>query len=389
MKRMFILPAAVLIQTCLGGVYAWSAFVPVLRSEYGFSTAQTQIVFGLTIASFTIAMVLAGCLLARWGARRVGLLGGLLFTAGYLLAAQANGWFPALLGGIGLVAGASIGFGYVAALTTAVQWFPRHKGLVSGVSVAGFGAGAILLSSVVSRFLRDGWSVLNMFRAIGWVYGAIICAAALCLFRPVTTSASVPAVPAQKKLLGDPFFKSLFVGMFCGTFAGLLVVGNLKPIGMDGGLSASEAMLAISFLAIGNTVGRIGWGWIADRLGYRAIPLSLILLGVALGILLGARVSAWSFFVAALLVGLGFGACFVLYAAQVAAHFGTAAVAKIYPLVFLAYGLAGTLGPWIGGHLFDLTASYVPPMIVAIFVLSIGAGYTWTQREVAARIPVG
>ena len=386
MKRAFVLPAAVLIQMCLGGVYAWSAFVPALKGELGFTTAQTQLVFGLTIASFTIAMVFAGRLLIRWGPRWVGLLGGLLFAAGYTVAARASGGYPALLCGVGLVAGASIGFGYVAALTTGVQWFPRHKGLVTGVAVAGFGAGAILLSSAVSSFLRDGGSVLNVFRAIGWAGGAVVCAASLLLFRPPRTEAGASSGASPRSLRSDPFFRSLVVGMFCGTFAGLLVVGNLKPIGLDGGLPAHVAIVAISFFAVGNTLGRIVWGWIADRIGYRAIPLSLLLLGVALGLLLVARGSGWGFSAAALLAGLGFGACFVLYAAQVATHFGAAAVASIYPLVFLAYGLAGTTGPWVGGHLFDLTSSYAPPIFVAIGVLGIGAWYTWAAYRATVAI---
>lgn len=376
MKRALVLLAAVLIQTCLGGVYGWSTFVPALREEFGFSTGQTQIVFGLTIASFTVAMVLAGRLMAQWGPRIIGLIGGILFAAGYLLAARSTGDFPHLIVGIGLVAGASIGFGYVAALTTGVQWFPRHKGLVAGVAVAGFGAGAILLSSLVPRLLRDGWPVLEIFRGIGWTNGLVVCTASLFLFRPPRTEPGMPDAVAPQNLHRSPLFRSLIVGIFSGTFAGLLVISNLTSIGMDAGLTADAANLAIGFFAIGNAAGRIGWGWISDRVGYRAIPLSLLLLGAVLGLLLGARSSPVGFPAASLLAGFGFGACFVLYAAQVASHFGAGAVARIYPLVFLAYGLAGATGPWMGGYLFDVTSGYDLPFTVAMVILGIGAWHT-------------
>lgn len=385
LKRRLVLPAVVLIQTCLGGIYAWSAFVPRLRSEHGFTSGQTQLVFGLTIAVFTLAMVLAGRLLVRWGPRCVGLLGGLLFICGYLVAAAAGGRFLQLLAGIGLIGGASIGFGYVAALTTGIQWFPKKRGLVTGISVAGFGGGAILLSSLAVRLMGAGWKVLDVLRAVGWGYGAAVCLGALLLFRPPSSPAKAARLGANGALGKDPVFRALVAGIFCGTFAGLLVIGNLKPIGLDGGLPLGAAALAIGFFAIGNAVGRITWGWISDRIGYVSIPLSLVFLAAAIAALLAARATAQTFSAAALLVGFGFGACFVLYAAQVAARFGSDEVPKIYPLVFLAYGVAGITGPPLGGHLHDLTASHLPAMAVSVALLLLGAGWTWRiRREIAA-----
>lgn len=384
MKPILVLLAAVVIQACLGGVYGWSTFVPALKSEHEFTTGQTQIIFGLTIAAFALTMVWAGRLAARWGPRVVGFTGGVLFWIGYRLAALSGGSFPVVLTGIGLVAGASIGFGYVVALTTAVQWYPQRKGLVTGIAVTGFGGGAIILSSVVTRLFREGWLVLDIFRMMGWVGGVAVALASMFLFRPPRANQTAGADAVPYTLRGDRFFISLIVGMFCGTFSGLLVVGNLKPIGMDGGLSAEAAALAISFLAAGNALGRLVWGWIADRMGYKSIPFSLIFFAGGLGLLLVGRVSSWGFSAVALLVGIGFGACFVLYAAQVAARYGAAAVAKIYPLVFLAYGLAGTTGPSVGGFLFDYTASYVIPILVAIAVLCGGAWYTW-KVEISQR----
>lgn len=386
MKRALVLPAAVVIQACLGGVYGWSSFVPALKSAHGFTTGQTQIIFGLTIAAFAFTMIWAGRLATRWGPRVVGMVGGVLFWLGYMVAAQSGGAFFRVLAGIGLVAGASIGFGYVVALTTAVQWYPERKGLVTGVAVTGFGGGAIILSSIATRLFSHGWKVLDIFRMIGWVGGPAVAIASMFLFRPPQTNKAAGGDSASYTLRGDRFFISLVVGMFCGTFAGLLVVGNLKPIGIDGGLSAQAAALAISFFAVGNALGRLMWGWIVDRMGYKTIPLSLLVFAAALGLLLIGRASSWGFSAVSLLVGLGFGACFVLYAAQVAARYGAAAVAKVYPLVFLAYGVAGTTGPSVGGFLFDHTASYVIPILVAIAVLCVGAWYTWrvelSQRSV-------
>lgn len=214
LKRMLVLPAAVLIQTCLGGVYAWSVFVPGLRADYGLTASQTQFTFGLTIGTFSVAMVLAGRLLSTWGARWVGALGGLLFACGQMAASASGGHFLGVVLGYGLIGGAGIGFGYVAALT-----------------VAGF-------------------------------------------------------MPA-------------------------------------------------------------------------------------------------AFVVASVLVGFGFGASFVLYAAQVAARYGMNEVGRVYPLLFLAYGAAGITGPLLGGMLHDWTGSCLWPIVASATVAAAGAW--WTARAAGTR----
>lgn len=69
------------------------------------------------------------------------------------------------------------------------------------------------------------------------------------------------------------------------------------------------------------------------------------------------------------LLGIGFGSCFVIYAAQTATHYGADHLASIYPLVFLAYGLSGLVGPWIGGLVYDHTGSYAGGFALSILVL--------------------
>jgi OFA family oxalate/formate antiporter-like MFS transporter len=81
-------------------------------------------------------------------------------------------------------------------------------------------------------------------------------------------------------------------------------------------------------------------------------------------------------------IGFGFGACFVVYAAQVAARYGLSAVAGIYPLVFLAYGAAGIIGPPLGGWLYDQTLSYRPAIVLTVGVVGIGIAVTvWLLRK--------
>ena len=130
--RYLTLLASVLIQLCLGGIYAWSEFVPGLNASYGVGVAQTQLVFGVSIAAFTGAMVWAARLVERRGPGFVATVGGVLFGLGYLTASFSGGTFFVLLLGIGVLAGIGTGFGYACPLPTCMRWFPDHRGLVTG-----------------------------------------------------------------------------------------------------------------------------------------------------------------------------------------------------------------------------------------------------------------
>lgn len=374
--RFCVIPAAVLVHFCLGGVYAWSAFVPALRAEAGLTSGQTQLVFGLTIATFTVAMVGAGRLLACWGPRRVALAGGLLFACGQEVAAASGGSFLRIASGAGLLGGIGTGFGYVAALSAAMGWFPSRKGLVTGLVVAGFGTGAVALSAWVSALLAAGQPVLAVFRTVGWVYGAAICGAAAA-FCPPPELGQEAAEAGQGRLWRDPAFRTLAWGIFCGTFGGLLVIGNLKTISVDSGWRPETATLAISLFAVGNAAGRIVWGWFSDRWGYVTIPRSLLFLGLSLVLLLLARLVPATLCVTTLLVGFGYGACFVVYAAQVASRYGASGVTRVYPLIFLAYGAAGLTGPPLAGWLYDVTHTTAWSVAAGAAVLAAGVWRTW------------
>ncbi len=380
-KRWIMLLAVFLMQTCMGGLYGWSVFVPILQRDFGLTRMQTQIVFGLTIASFTVAMIAAGRLQLRIGARVNGLIAGVLYGSGYGVAVLSQGHFWGLFAGIGIMSGAAIGFGYVAALKSGMLWFPAHRGLVTGVAVTGFGGGAILLSQLAVILLERGTGLLEIFTMISFGYGGIVCLCALCLFRP-PEGRSVPVPqPTLAKLLRDRRFWLLGMGIFSGTFAGLLVVGNLKPLGLAHGVLESTAILSISFFAFGNATGRLTWGWVFDQIGYRAIPANLLLTALMIPAMFLLRGNAVAYLIFTALVGFSFGGCFVVYAAEVSRVYGLEGVNCVYPILFLLYGISALLGPAFGGWIYDWTGGYAGAIWLNVLLLAFSAVYTWLRRH--------
>ena len=112
-NRWIVLIAGILIQIILGGLYAWSIFTPSLTAAFGITKAQSRNIFGISIAVFTLAMILGGRVLASKGPRLTALIGAILFMAGYLLASKSGGQLSLLILGISVLSGAGIGFGGV------------------------------------------------------------------------------------------------------------------------------------------------------------------------------------------------------------------------------------------------------------------------------------
>ncbi|MFP4364832.1 MAG: MFS transporter [Spirochaetia bacterium] len=360
MKKWIVIAAGVVTQTALGGIYAWSIFVPYLMDNYGLSRAQCGLIFGVMIAVFTLATIPAGRVLMKFGPKVTAGIGAVLFAGGYIIASFSGGSYALIITGLGVVSGAGIGFGYVCPLTVGVKWFPNSKGMVTGVAVAGFGLGAIILSSI-SEALLVSMDVLIVFRIAGIGLGVTAFLAAMFLDEPEESenakALKTPNVPL-KKLLFSPQFMLLWLGMFAGTFAGLLVSGNLKMIKLSLGLSEYQAALSISLFAIGNTIGRLVWGKVHDQLGLlKTILFSLGALFLAVIPLLFLT-NAFAILSVALLIGFGFGACFVVYASSIVDVFGVKYLPSLYPFCFAGYGLAALLGPAAGGWIADSFGSY-------------------------------
>ena len=373
-KKILTLAASIIIMLCIGGVYAWSIFVKPLIDNYNLTTVQTQIVFGFTIAVFSIAMIFAGKIEKKYGPKISTFIGMVLFVSGYLIASISNGNIFLIIAGIGVLSGVGIAFCYISALISPVKWFPKKKGLITGVAAAGFGGGAIILSNIVELLLVKKVDVLEIFADIGLVYGVIILISLFFLSSPKIEENSEKV--SEKNILvlfKDRTLMGLFFGMFAGTFAGLLVVGNLKPMGLSSGVSETMATLGISLFALGNMLGRVLWGYVSDKLkGKTAIILSLVILIIAT---LALSIVTWHgvlFLIVSLAIGLGFGANFVLYAREVSNIYGAHNLGLIYPYIFLAYGLAGITGPTIGGELFDLTNTYTLSIIVSAIICVAG-----------------
>ncbi len=374
--RWRVAAGAVLIQLCLGAIYAWSVFTPALR-DAGWSKVQTQIVFSVSLATFAVVMVLAGRRLATWGPRRLAFTGGLTLGAGYVIAGVGGGsQFASVLLGIGLVGGAGIGLAYVVPIAVGMRWFPDHKGMISGVAVAGFGFGAMAWIKIAGAWgdLIERIGLDGTFRVYGVTFAVVVGLGSLAMtmppkgwrpagFTPPEAAGAGTEDFTHREMLRTPQFHLISLTFMVSAGAGLMAIGVMKlyPVELltDGGVSEDEASAIAGtamavFFSLANGIGRLVWGTLSDTLGRRRSIVTMTATQGVLFLLFTVMAgNEYTLYLAAALIGFNFGGNFALFPAITADEFGNRAVADNYPWVFLSYGVGGIVFPILGGWLGD------------------------------------
>jgi MFS transporter, OFA family, oxalate/formate antiporter len=299
-----------------------------------------------------------------------------------------------LLGSIGLLAGVGIGYAYVCPIAALVKWFPQHKGLVSGVAVAGFGLGSYIFSQRswfgAVGFIEE-YGITTFFTVHGLISMVIVLGAAQFLRNPPTAPAirsgntsgiTATAEATWQDVLKTGRFYLVWLMFFSGAMSGLMVIGILKPFAGSqlvtaaqaaGGALSDTAMtellhkgaVAVGILAIFNAAGRVVWGLVSDRVGRTAAMTLMFALQCVTMLSLTLCDTEQLLAVGAALVGFNFGGNFAMFPSLTADLFGSKNFGANYGWVFTAYGVAGAIGVWVGNTAHAMTGSYFAAFAIA------------------------
>jgi OFA family oxalate/formate antiporter-like MFS transporter len=407
-NRNLVILGAIIVQLCLGSIYAWSFFQTALRGgTYTWSAFFTQLPFAAGLASFALFMIFAGRWQDRVGPRKVATIGGVLLGLGYILAflvdivAAGN----ELIGTIwliityGIIGGAGIGFAYVCPIAALVKWFPDKKGTITGIAVAGFGGGALVFG-YVEEFLLGMFNVPvtlqvgTPFLILGVTYLVLVIIGAQVLTNPpegwLPTGYSPPTTTADGKgtdiipseMIKTMSFWLLWLMFVFAATAGLMTLGNVKSAAVEvdpvGG--AAFAAVIVGVMSLLNAAGRIVWGAVSDRLGRENTMITMFLV-LALGMFTFAYITTlavdWiAVMLIASLVGFCFGGNFALFPSATADFWGSKNVGKNYGVMFTAYGIAGITGAFVAGPIVDATGSYFMAFVVTGVLAIIAVVFT-------------
>lgn len=373
--------AALGINLILGILYSWSVLGKVLVRDQGWSNTQASLPYTVCVAVFALMMIFAGRAQDTYGPQLIALLGGILFGTGLLLSAFARTPLVMVLT-FGVIGGMGIGFGYSAVTPCALKWFkPEKKGLISGIVVSGVGLSPVYIAPLTNALLQSR-GVEQTFLILGAIALPVIALLSLVLRNPpsgtVHTPASPSGVPASardftwREMVRTPPFYLLWTAYLMSAAAGLMLIGHLARIALvQAGWQAGFMLVVI--LSIFNALGRIAGGVLSDKAG-RVNAMLIVFLVQAV------NMAAFSWYGSvpllaggAALAGLAYGALFALFPAATADFFGVKNLGVNYGLVFSGWGVAGIVGPILGGAVADATGTYRISYWAAAAMLLLGA----------------
>lgn len=377
-ERWLVLLGALQVQIVLGVVYGFSALIEPLQVSFpGWTNRDVQIANTLALLCFALTTVPAGWLQDRRGPRLPALLGAGFLLLAFLTASTVSleahrlRWWISY----GVLYGVGIGLAYVCPIAALVKWFPKHKGLITGIAVAGFGGGAAIFIPTVGPFLA-GHTLAQFFRLHALICGLLVACGALLLKNPPPSATAATAARHEgptrdldwREMVRRGSFWRLWA-MFVGSAtAGLMTIAVARAAVADTpGILPAAAATAAAVLSLMNALGRVFWGAMSDRLtrdramiimfGLQALAMFALAPGLTLGP--AAAIGLMG------LIGLNFGGNFALFPAATADAFGTRHLGVNYGWVYTSYGVAGVLGPQIAAWFKDVHQTYTPAFVIA------------------------
>lgn len=334
---------------------------------------------------------LSGVLTSLMGLRLTAVLGGTIATAGLIISSFVVNHINALCFTYGIMYGLGASFAYTPSLAILGHYFKKYLGLVNGVVTIGSSIFTIFMPIIMECMIKN-YDLTWMFRLLA----LFTCGIAFCglLFNPT------PLTAAEKPLREDDSMKSLLK-----TIVNIEIWKNKKyrmwalcmPVALFGYfvpyvyiksyiekkfVDVSNKNLPLQCIAITSGLGRLVFGYLADKPGMDRIMLQQISFYV-IGTLTIILPFVQSFpLLVAVSLGMGlFDGAFIALIGPIA--FELCGRSHAAQAIGCMLGLAAfplSIGPPVAGYIYSVCESYTVPFILAGISPLIGATLMFTVR---------
>lgn len=380
-KRWQVLAASVSINFCLGTYYAWSIFAAGYMDLFQWPADKLTIVFILSALLGPVSMTIGGKMMDKYGVRVVILLASILYSAGNFFCGVIES-----LAVLYVVYPATVTLGmstvFNCTVNNSIKFFPEHRGLVSGVVTTSIGGATIFIAPLVQMLIHI-FHVQMTFRIIGIASMVIMIAASLFIRQaPEQEGLSVPHRKVRsvdknwKEMLKTPLFYALVLMFLAGATAGMMIASQLAIMAQGiVKVTVAAAAVAVSVFSFMNAAGRVTYGILADRIGWRNVLIIMflaILAGEAL--LITSGYGTWiRFLIGISMVGICYGGFIGIYPAITAENFGTKNQGTNYGIMFWGFAIGGLVGPQLTVSLGNVGSNpYIGGFIAAFVIAAIG-----------------
>ena len=392
-KPVYSIIASIAIQLCLGVAYLWSLFqTGIAKSIFGGDNAAASLTFSLLLATLTIGSIFGGKLASKYSIRTVVIIGGVILSLGFFLASFVTASAPWVLWlTYGVMGGVGMGFTYSTTISCAQKWYPHKKGLVTGVIVSALGFGGVVFTPVIEALIKSFGGQQageqKTFMVLSGLFLVICTIGGLMLKNPpdgftkaapggataVTGSpAPVNVDLSPKQVLAKPSYYLITFAMALACMGGLMMIGFAKPIAVAKGLE-STAMVGVLIISMCNSLGRLLWGMISDKIG-RKYTLLILLAGSGIMSLLVNAANGYWIYVLIAFIGFFYGGFLSNFPALTADLFGARHMATNYGMVLLGFGLGAVVSSYVAGHYKNIAATDISLMFPAFIIAAVCAG---------------
>lgn len=393
-------PAMAGVMLCAVHGYSLGVMIGPIEREFGWSRAQIS--SGMTIIAFIalVAAPLVGLAVDRFGPRRIGLFGIAFYCASLALLGMATDNIASWWGLWVLLAIGNM-FILPTVWTAAINgYFERRRGLALAIALCGTGISAAIVPSLANLLIEQGgWRFA--YAAMAGILAAVNLPLAWFLFHAAGDARSTGGKAAAqsggvsaREGFRSPRFVKLAGAAAIFSIAICALTTNAVPVLMAGGLGSAAAAATAGLVGIGSIIGRLGGGYLLDRLDASWVAAGSVMAPiVTVAILLFADGSTTAAAVACLVLGLAVGVEVDACAYLAARHFGLKAFGALFGaingLLLFGAGIAPMAANWV----YDVTTSYdivlwaQVPACVAAAVLFLALGPYPRFDDEAAPVP--
>lgn len=388
LNRWVYAVVGVIVLLMAGLVYAWSVMGSVINRELAIEQAPLSLTFTIVMAMFCVGCLLAGIFAKKVNPKLYVLVAAVLFLIGFLVASMTSG-VALLYIGFGILAGLGSGFAYNAVMSTMSSWFPDKQGLISGILLMGFGLSSFIVGKLFVAVTpeADPAAWRTTFRVMAVVIFVVLV---ICSFFFVKPGADfVPPATAKKKevrqpasdinsgeMVKKPAFWLYYVWAILISAAGLALVSQANGIAkqVGEGVSAGTIATVVGLISIFNGIGRVIFGALFDKKGYKMTMIVDMIIFVVAGLILILAISSgnFAFIVLGFIVGgFAYGGVTPTNSAIISDFFGR----TNYPMNFSLINtnlIIASFASTIAGKLYDASQSYMSTIFMIIGVTVVG-----------------
>lgn len=371
-SRVTALVAGTAMMLINGVVYAWSIYSVPFRDGFGWSSTQLGVCFTVMLGTFCLGGVIGGMIANRAGVGFTIPAGGVLGFIGFLLCMFLTKDRIWLLFIAFAIAGIGVGFVYNGVISAVVPRFPDKKGLASGVLLMGYGASSLVLGSLAAKLMASpdfGWHLTYILT------GALLLAAAVIgrffvmppRVRQDTGSQAKPRGLTPSQMMRTKRFWLFFAAAVIGTGFGSGMIAHAQYVFQEGGASGSLATLGVGLVSVMNGLGRIVFGMVHDRCGFRVSLAVDALVYIAVGILCYFALDGvtWLLLASMMVMGACYGAVPTISASVAEDFFGPAHYGRNLGLVNLNI-LFAAFASTVVGAIQTSSGSYAPAFLLFV-----------------------